>query len=77
MSMLLRARVKNGRIILDEPTDLPEGTELDLVPSEEDALDAEDQARLQHALEAAFDELREGKGVAAGQVLSSLRHRGQ
>jgi len=27
----MRARVKNGRWILDDPTDLPDGTELELV----------------------------------------------
>jgi hypothetical protein len=27
----LRARVQNGRLHLDQPTGLPEGTELDLV----------------------------------------------
>jgi hypothetical protein len=28
----LKARVKNGRLVLDEPTDLPEGDEVPLVP---------------------------------------------
>lgn len=27
----LRARADNGRLLLDEPTDLPDGLELDLV----------------------------------------------
>jgi hypothetical protein len=27
----LRARVQNGRLVLDVPTDLPEGTEVELV----------------------------------------------
>jgi hypothetical protein len=31
----LRARVKNGRLQLDQPTGLPEGTELDLVVDDE------------------------------------------
>jgi hypothetical protein len=30
--MTFRARVKNGRLTLDEPTDLPEGAELELQP---------------------------------------------
>lgn len=41
----VRARVHNGRIVVDEPTDLPEGTELALV-SEEDELPADVIARL-------------------------------
>jgi hypothetical protein len=34
-TMAVRARVRNGRLTLDEPTDLPEGTELALVPLDE------------------------------------------
>ena len=31
--MTVHARVKNGRLLVDEPTNLPEGTELMLVPA--------------------------------------------
>jgi hypothetical protein len=31
----LRARVENGRLVLDEPTTLPNGTVLDLVLDDE------------------------------------------
>lgn len=31
----LRARVENGRLVLDEPTTLPEGTVIDLVADDE------------------------------------------
>ncbi len=40
----LKAKVVNGRIVVDEPTELPEGTELYLVPvseEDEDRLDVE------------------------------------
>ena len=30
--MTLKARVKAGRLVVDEPTDLPEGTEIELLP---------------------------------------------
>ena len=42
----LKARVRNGRLILDEPTQLPEGTELELVPidSWDDLTDADRRA---------------------------------
>jgi hypothetical protein len=29
----LKARVENGRLVMNEPTDLPEGTVLELVPA--------------------------------------------
>lgn len=31
----LKARVENGRLVMNEPTDLPEGTVLELVPANE------------------------------------------
>jgi hypothetical protein len=40
MARVMRARVTGGRLMLDEPTDLPEGTEVELVvvpPSERGA----------------------------------------
>jgi hypothetical protein len=30
----LKPRVRHGRLVLDEATDLPEGTEVDLVPAD-------------------------------------------
>jgi len=33
-----KVRVENGRIKIDEPTDLPNGTELYLVPADEDVV---------------------------------------
>jgi hypothetical protein len=49
--MTLKARVHNGRFVVGEPTDLPEGTEIDLLPLDPgDWLDAEDRAALHRAL---------------------------
>jgi MoxR-like ATPase len=47
--MTVRARVKNGRLILDEPTDLPEGTEVELAPVDDEPweLTAEQRAELE------------------------------
>jgi hypothetical protein len=36
MKMTVHARVKNGRLLVDEPTDLPDGTELLLAPAAEE-----------------------------------------
>jgi hypothetical protein len=38
MKMTVHARVKNGRLLVDEPTDLPDGTELVLVPAADDPI---------------------------------------
>src|SRR5688500_9841102 len=72
----LKARVKNGRIVVDEPTDLPEGTELDLVVADPgDDLDEEERAELHAALDEGLADLRAGAGVDAADVLARLRER--
>jgi hypothetical protein len=72
--LTVRARVKNGRLVVDEPTDLPEGAEVELA-AVEDELDDDDRARLHAALDAADDELRAGKGIPGEQVIAALRRR--
>ena len=47
----LRAEVKNGRLVLDEPTRLPEGTVLEFAAADaDDELDAKERAALHEAL---------------------------
>ena len=50
MSMALRARVRNGRLLLDEPTDLPDGTEVELAVVDADELDDQERAPDMRAL---------------------------
>jgi hypothetical protein len=72
----IRARVKNGRLILDEPTELPEGTVLDLVVDDEgDDLDENERRALRAAIERSVQELDAGKGRPAEDVLRDLRKR--
>lgn len=67
----LKARVKNGRLLLDEPTDLPEGTEVTLSIAD-DELDDDDRARLHAALERSMAQARAGKLVDADDVIARL-----
>ncbi|MCB9659426.1 MAG: hypothetical protein R3B40_19780 [Polyangiales bacterium] len=72
----IRARVENGRLLVDQPTSLPEGTVLDLVVDDEgDALDASEREMLDAAISAAWQSVREGRGRAAADVLADLRRR--
>jgi hypothetical protein len=72
----IRARVQKGRLVLDEPTALPEGTVLDLVVDDEgDDLDEAERASLNQAISRAWASLRAGQGRPADEVLSSLRKR--
>jgi hypothetical protein len=46
----LKAHVHNGRLVLDEPTDLPEGSEVELMAVDDD-FDPEERARLLQAID--------------------------
>lgn len=71
----LKARV-TSRLVLDVPTNLPEGTVLDLVVDDGgDDLTDEDRAALHKALAASMEEFERGESVPAEEVLAELRRR--
>jgi len=75
----LKARVHNGRLLLDEPTDLPEGQVVELVPFDDtlalgaDDLDDEDRAELHAALRESIEEMKVGNTIDGAQALAELR----
>lgn len=70
----LRARVHNGRLLVDEPTDLPEGAEVLLFPVDDgDDLDDEDRARLHEAIRESQAEADAGQLFDWEDVLAELR----
>jgi hypothetical protein len=69
----LKARVHNGRLLLDEPTDLPEGEAVYLQPVEVDELDDEERARLHDALREGIEQMRAGETIDAARALAELR----
>jgi len=72
----LRARVKNGRLVLDEPTDLPEGTEVELLAMDEAGeLDPEERAKLYGFLDESIRTHVPGTGTSAAALLAELRNR--
>lgn len=76
MTLTLKARVHCGRLVMDEPVDLPEGTEVDLVPADDgDSLGEEDRVRLHAALERAAGQFRAGQGIPADEALRRIRTR--
>jgi hypothetical protein len=69
-----KAHVKNGRIVVDEPTDLPEGTELYVLPIRDgDELDDEERAALHAAIEEGEQELDAGQAVSEEELWARLR----
>lgn len=72
----LRARVEKGRLVLDQPTTLPEGTVVDLVADDEgdDLTDAERRA-LHEALSSSCRSADAGRLRPASEILDELRKR--
>jgi hypothetical protein len=72
----IKARVHDGRLVLDEPTTLPEGTEVELLPLDPgDWLDDADRAALHAALKESDIDVSDGRLVDATEVLRELRSR--
>ena len=72
----LRARVENGRLLVDEPTALPDGTVVDLVLDDEgDDLDDVDRRALHDALDRSWTSAMAGKTSPANQILEKIRRR--
>jgi len=77
----LKAHVKNGRLVLDEPTDRPEGAVIELVPLDDvlagggDYLDDEERQRLHASIERGLGEVEAGRTVEARALMDELRGR--
>ena len=73
----LKAHVRNGHFVIDEPTDLPEGTEVELqlvtVADQWADMDPEERAELEAEIEAGYAEAEAGELIGADEVLAKLR----
>jgi hypothetical protein len=77
-----KAVVKNGRLRVDEPSDLPENAEVPLFevdPFEHieslDDLDADTRAKLEAALDRGWDEIEAGTGLSLEESLAWMNAR--
>lgn len=74
--MTIKARVTAGRLVVDEPTDLPDGTELELLLLDPgDWMDEADRAALHEALGQSAADVAAGRLVDATEILKALRSR--
>ena len=77
----LKAHVKNGRLVLDEPTDRPEGEVIELIPLDNslaqggDYLDDADRERLHRSIERGIEDVKAGRSVEARLVIDELSRR--
>ena len=68
----LKAQVRGGRLVLDEPTDLPEGTEVELTLVD-DEFDPEERARLLQAIEDGAKDIERGDYDDGFEFIARLR----
>ncbi|HEX9698873.1 MAG TPA: hypothetical protein VGD06_05375 [Acidobacteriota bacterium] len=74
--MTIKARVREGRLVVDEPTEPRDGTEIELLPLDPgDWLDDADRAALHEALRQSDADVAAGRLVDAAEVLKELRSR--
>jgi len=71
----LIARVRNGRLMLDAPTDLPDGTEIELEPVEDLDLTPDERAALDAAIDDSVAQAARGEVVSGDEALRRLRAR--
>jgi hypothetical protein len=75
----LKAHVKNGRLVLDAPTDRPEGEVVELVPLDEVLadgeydLDEDERKRLDESIAVSFEQAMNGQLIDADEALAKLR----
>lgn len=69
----LTAKVRNGRLVLDEPTDLPEGAEVPLQVIDPDDLTDEERTALHASLERGLADVEAGRVVDHSRIKEVLR----
>ena len=69
----LKAHVRGGRLVLDEPTNLPEGAEVRVALVDGDDLDDAERAELHAAILAAEQELDAGQAVSEEELWARPR----
>ncbi len=67
-----KIQVKNGRLVLDEPTNLPDGAEVEILVID-DELTAEERAELHASLDRALEDSDAGRGMDASEYLERYR----
>ena len=78
----LKAHFQNGQVVLDEPTDMPNGTELYVVSAAQlkgidvgDDLDDEERVALDESIREGIKDMEAGRTIDAKTAIAQLRSR--
>jgi uridine phosphorylase len=69
----LKAHVKSGHLVVDEPTNMPEGTEAELVLVDGDDLDDAERAALHASIEESEADFEAGRVVSEEELWARLK----
>ncbi|MGH7270992.1 MAG: hypothetical protein ACREJ3_11230 [Polyangiaceae bacterium] len=69
----LKAHVHNGRLVLDEPTELPEGEVVYLHPVDGDDMGDEERDALHESIRESIEQMNRGQLIDADEALARLR----
>jgi hypothetical protein len=69
---VIRATVRNGRIVVDEPTNLPEGHEVQLRVVNDDGMDEDERHRLHSSIVRGLRDGRSGREQEMDRFLDEL-----
>ncbi len=73
MAQPLEARVQNGRLVLDAPTDLPEGKIVVLQTIEDDGLSDHERAQVLRAVDEGLADIDAHRSKPLSEILARLR----
>ena len=72
MGQTLKAEVRNGRLVLDEPTDLPDGTVVELELDPFARLSEDERARLNASIDRGLTQASTGESRPLEEFLAEL-----
>jgi hypothetical protein len=76
MNLPLKAKVQNGRFVLEDPTtELPEGTVVELYPADDDDdMDDEERAALDASLAKSAEQIKRGEFITHEELMQRLKN---
>jgi hypothetical protein len=69
---VLKAHVEGGRLVANEPSRLPEGTETEIIAFDDDDFEPEERARLLQAIEEGAESIERGESVDGIEFANEL-----
>jgi hypothetical protein len=70
---ILRGHVESGRIVVDEPVDLPDGTEVEIAVADDDDMTSEERAEIEASIDRGLEQAARGETITAEELLRRLR----